>query len=148
MEMEFEAWRIYSKKNYAAEQMKQGVSAEAANADAEKSFVTKLPQGKDTPGQFIYAVVHINDGNVVGYLWWGPNPKQTDILPWIYDIEIKKEYRGKGYGRATMELALADVKAKGFDKLGLHVFGHNKVAHGLYESLGFETTNIVMQKKL
>ena len=47
-----------------------------------------------------------------------------------------------------MELAQADVKEKGFSRLGLHVFGHNKVARKLYESLGFETTNVVMSKGL
>jgi ribosomal protein S18 acetylase RimI-like enzyme len=47
-----------------------------------------------------------------------------------------------------MEWAQIDVKNKGFEQLGLHVFGHNKIARALYESLGFETTNMVMSKKL
>lgn len=148
MEMEFEAWRIYSRKNYAAEKQKEGLSAEDAKAEAEKSFAKNLPQGKDTPGSYVYAVVQASDGIVVGHLWWGPMNQGTNKVPWIYDIELKKEFRGKGYGRAAMQLALADIKAKGFLRMGLHVFGHNKVARGLYESLGFETTNVVMYKDL
>lgn len=36
----------------------------------------------------------------------------------------------------------------GMKKIGLHVFGHNKVARGLYEKLGYETTNVVMAKTI
>ena len=68
--------------------------------------------------------------------------------PWIYDIELLESSRGKGYGRATMLAAELTVKEKGYSKLGLHVFGHNKVARGLYESLGFQTTNVIMSKEL
>ncbi|KAB2854509.1 MAG: GNAT family N-acetyltransferase, partial [Anaerolineae bacterium] len=46
-------------------------------------------------------------------------------------------------------LALEDeVKKVGLDSIGLHVFGHNQSAYALYQKIGYETTNIVMAKKL
>ncbi len=38
------------------------------------------------------------------------------------------------------------AKKLGMNKIGLHVFGHNKVARRLYEQLGYEITNINMVK--
>lgn len=147
-EPEFLAWRDHSRKNYASEKEKEGLSAEDAKAEAEKSFERHLPRGKDTPDHHVYAVVGADTGEQVGVLWWGVQKHGSKSVAWIYDIEMQPAHRGKGYGRATMELALADAKAKGYDRLGLHVFGHNKVARGLYESLGFETTNVVMYKDI
>ena len=147
-EPEYLAWREYSGKNYAAEKEKEGLSPEDAKAEAEKSFARHLPQGKDTPDHYLYAMVSVDSGEQVGILWRGVQKHGSKNVAWIYDIEMQPSQRGKGFGRATMELAQADAKAKGYDRLGLHVFGHNKTARGLYESMGFETTNVVMYKDL
>lgn len=40
------------------------------------------------------------------------------------------------------------AKDLGINKIGLHVFGHNKVPRGLYEKLGYEITNITMSKTI
>jgi ribosomal protein S18 acetylase RimI-like enzyme len=40
------------------------------------------------------------------------------------------------------------VRDKGNTQLRLHVFGNNAVARALYESLGFQTTNVMMSKSL
>ncbi len=145
---DYETWKFHSRLNYAKEKEKEGLSREDAEAEAEKSFERHLPNGKDTPGHFIYAVTTIDEASVVGYLWWGLQNHGSKKVPWIFDIELKDAFRGKGYGRATMMLAETDVLAKGFDRLGLHVFGHNKVARRLYDSLGFEVSNQVMYKNL
>jgi ribosomal protein S18 acetylase RimI-like enzyme len=41
-----------------------------------------------------------------------------------------------------------EAKRLGFKKLGLHVFGHNMIARGLYEKLGYAITNLNMAKSL
>ncbi|EEL31163.1 N-acetyltransferase [Bacillus toyonensis] len=40
------------------------------------------------------------------------------------------------------------AKELGMTKIGLHVFGHNKVTRGLYEKLDYEITNIKMVKSI
>lgn len=142
---EFEHWRVASRKKYAAEKEKSGLTKEAAKAEAERSFSTLLPEGEKTPRHHIYTLVESASGEAVGTLWW--NHKE-DNTSWIYDIVLKEEFRGRGYGRATMQLAEADMRAKGVRRMGLHVFGHNLIAQNLYRSLGMEVTNLVMQKDL
>lgn len=145
-ESEFEPWKAESRRNYAMDKEKEGYSAEDAVKVADESFNRLLPQGIQTAGQHVYTV---RDGDRrVGILWWGTQKKGSKTNAWIYDIMIHESERGKGFGRATMLAAEADARSKGMSELGLHVFGHNKIARGLYESLGFRTTNVVMAKDL
>lgn len=44
-----------------------------------------------------------------------------------------------------IELKAKELRLK---EIGLHVFGHNKAARGLYEKLGYVETNIKMEKSL
>ncbi len=147
-EAEFSSWREVSKVNYAKDREKEGYTPEDARALSEKSFQSLLPEGILTKDQYLYVVCDSENSSQVGILWWGLQKQGTKFLPWIYDIAIDEHQRGKGYGKATMLAAEADVKAKGHDKLGLHVFGHNSVARSLYEALNFRITNVVMQKDL
>jgi GNAT superfamily N-acetyltransferase len=47
-----------------------------------------------------------------------------------------------------MQLAETEAKALGCTRLGLHVFAINKVAHHLYESCGYNVTDLSMVKTL
>ncbi len=147
-ETEFQSWKEKSRAHYAAEKQKQGLSEEEAKAESEASFARNLPQGRDTSNHYIYSLVIDGSGEQAGNLWWGLNKQGSQIIPWVFDIELYPQWRGQGLGRQAMELAQADVKTKGFDSLGLHVFGHNKIARELYDSLGFRTTSIWMVKDL
>ncbi|MBT3786614.1 GNAT family N-acetyltransferase [bacterium] len=62
--------------------------------------------------------------------------------------ELKGNHRGKGYGKKAMHLFEEDVKQRGVKRTGLHVFGFNKAAAGLYQSIGYEITDLSMQKEL
>lgn len=143
---QFLAWKPVSVAAYALDKEREGLSREDALANAEKSFQDLLPENERTPDQFLYAVM--DSGRRVGTLWWGARMNGSKRSAWIYNIEIEPEFRGKGFGRSTMELAQAEVKKAGITNLGLHVFGHNEIAQKLYRSLGFRTTNIIMQKEL
>ncbi len=147
-EVDFMAWREISKINYAKDREKEGYTPEDAMALSEKSFQSLLPEGVLTKDQHLYLACDSENSSRVGILWWGLQKQGTNLLPWIYDIAIDEQQQGKGFGRATMLAAEVDVKAKGHSKLGLHVFGHNKTARSLYESLNFRTTNVIMQKDL
>lgn len=145
---EFVKWKAHSFESYKKEKEKSGLSPEDAALIAERSFNSLLPKDELSENQFIYSVIEKASERVIGTLWWGLQGEGNSKSPWIYDIELKQSSRGKGYGRAAMLAVEAIVREKGYSKIGLHVFGHNKVAHGLYESLGFQTTNVVMSKHL
>src|SRR5438094_2570666 len=53
-------------------------------------------------------------------------------------IAIRDGWRGVGLGRILMERILEWMRARGFKKAELAVFGTNERARRLYESLGFE----------
>src|SRR5271165_4006003 len=74
-------------------------------------------------------------GEVVATNWighhYGPG------VSWVYGVETHAGHRGKGYGRAAMIIGAEATLAAGDAHLGLNVFGHNAVAIGMYESMGY-----------
>ena len=84
----------------------------------------------------------------IGYLWIGPDTSGNAGAWWIWDIVIDADKRGRGFGRRAMVLGEEYAQAHGAHTLGLSVFGFNKGARGLYESLGYETTSVKMLKKI
>lgn len=146
---EYQHWKITSVMNYAQEKEKgEGYSPEDAKELAENSFKRLLPEEEKTENQFLYSILENKTQSVIGTLWWGIQTLGKKKLPWVYDIILSPEHRSKGYGKSVMLLLENDVKKAGFHKVGLHVFGHNKIARSLYESLGYQMTNITMQKDL
>jgi RimJ/RimL family protein N-acetyltransferase len=61
---------------------------------------------------------------------------------------MKEEFRGKGYGAASLALLEEKARQLGKTRIALHVFGHNLRAQKLYQSAGYVTTNISMAKNL
>lgn len=144
----YAGWVEVSRAEYAKDKEKEGLSTEDAKAVAEKSFRDLLPEGPATKGQYVNSVIEKSTGQVVGYFWWGVQKQGSREVAWVYNISIDQAYRGRGWGRAAMIAGEAEVKAKGFHRFGLHVFGYNTNARNLYRSLGFEETNVVMYKSV
>lgn len=80
----------------------------------------------------------VSEGTAVGWMW-------TDIVPtanrgdepWLLNIEIDPDQRGRGLGRASIEALRRMLQAEGFTTLDLTVYGSNFVAEGLYRSMQF-----------
>ena len=60
----------------------------------------------------------------------------------IHNIEVKPEYRGKGYGSKLMELFLNEMKKRSVAEVTLEVRVDNKMASRLYEKFGFEQVSV------
>lgn len=120
-------------------------AAEEALANSKNSFNKLLYDGITTPNEYLYSI--FNDQKI-GYLWFHVDEKQTGKNAFIYDFVIFETFRGKGFGTKTLEAL--DILAKGMkiNKIELHVFAHNKTALGLYNKVGFESTDITMAKYL
>jgi ribosomal protein S18 acetylase RimI-like enzyme len=67
----------------------------------------------------------------------------TDNEGAIYGFGILPNFRGKGYGRETLSIALDILKKKQLDNIFLEVATENKNALGLYESCGFEEISVM-----
>lgn len=86
------------------------------------------------------------DQQLVGMIWIAKTSTTNPDQGYIFDFIIYEPHRGKGYGKQAMKEIEIIAKELGMNKIGLHVFGHNTIARGLYEKLGYEITNINMMK--
>jgi len=139
-------WLLWCLDDYAQDRMKSGESPELARANSEAANAKFFPGGQPLEGHLVNELVA--DGEVVGFLWIGPESPARDGAWWVWDIGVHSPHRGRGFGRAAMLLAEEEVKRRAGKELGLHVFGFNSVARGLYESLGYTPTSIRMTKPL
>lgn len=147
----FPDWREQSIEGYAADLIETGQSAEDAHRHAAQSMVEEFPENAPTPHNAVFDVVDIDDNDAgvrVGYLWVGRDNSDDERSWWVWDIVIEPEFRGTGFGRATMQLAEEYARSQGATTMGLSVFGFNHAAKGLYESLGYEVTTVKMRKSL
>jgi GNAT superfamily N-acetyltransferase len=145
-EDEYVVWRAQVPLDYAQDMVDAGMDPDAAREKAERDFPALLPDGLTTEGQDLYTVA--NDGEKVGILWVCERDVEGGRVLFIYDVRLDESQRGKGYGRAAMELAEAEAKRRGLARVALNVFGGNEVARNLYRSLGYDEIAIWMTKSV
>jgi ribosomal protein S18 acetylase RimI-like enzyme len=136
-----------STAEYIEDRVTAGDSPAQAARTAADQMEVLFPGGRPAEGQLLFAVED-DLGSTVGTLWIGPHQPADPEYFWVWDIAIDPDHRGRGFGRATMQLAEEAARSHGATVLGLNVFGHNAVARRLYESLGYETTSVSMRKLL
>ncbi|PIP94992.1 MAG: GNAT family N-acetyltransferase [Bdellovibrio sp. CG12_big_fil_rev_8_21_14_0_65_39_13] len=132
---------------YAIETAKsQEIEMEVALENSQKSFHSLLPNGLETENQFIFNIINDED-KIVGDLWLNLRGDKKRRV-YIYNIVIHEKFRGQGFGKKAMSLVEKFAQEKKCESIDLHVFGHNKTARNLYESMGFGPISIVMRKSL
>jgi ribosomal protein S18 acetylase RimI-like enzyme len=132
--------------DYAAEHVRAGNWTEfEALEKANKEIEALLPQGLKTADNFFFTLYDSNDA--IGRIWMKvkTHPSKSGF---IYEVFIEEKYRSKGYGKSLMLLLEEKARELGLQSLGLHVFGSNRVARKLYETIGYEATSMHMVKKL
>jgi ribosomal protein S18 acetylase RimI-like enzyme len=75
----------------------------------------------------------------VGSLWLALDRPGPGVV-FVYQVVVEPGYRGRGLGRAAMLLAEREAARAGRRTVALNVFGHNRVARGLYDGLGYLPT--------
>jgi RimJ/RimL family protein N-acetyltransferase len=131
-------------REYAEDHVRNGNwSAEEALERSKKEFEHLLPDGINSPYQYLYSIID-EDKNKIGVLW----VQVKDQKAFIYDFIINEAFRGKGYGKQALAALDEKLISMNVDSVGLHVFGHNIIAQELYKKSGYEITNINMRKML
>ncbi len=143
----FPAWLELSRREYETDLITAGEPADEARSSAEQTLHRIFPDHAPVHGHAVFDVVE-SAGGVVGYLWIGHGAGARDDSWWVWDVLIHPDERGKGFGRAALELAEEYARSRGARNLGLNVFGFNRAARGLYESLGYEVVALEMRKEL
>lgn len=145
---EYSFWAPRSQKGYAQDKMKANhYTEDEANAIAADDFARILPKGLESPDNYLFSARN-EAGTVLGYIWFCIRGVEHNRQAFVCDVIIEPEFRGHGHGRKIMELAEIEAKKVGAKRMGLHVFGFNTRAINLYQSLGYETTDLVMEKPL
>ena len=144
----YEDWYEYGVKAFAADKVKaHDYAPEKAMELSSESMSKGLPDGLATKDQHIFNI-HDEEGNKIGAIWFAIKQDYGKQYAFLYDIEIIENKRGLGFGRATMQEFEKKVASMGIKQIGLHTFGFNRVATGLYASLGYRVTDITMFKDI
>ncbi|WP_342598870.1 GNAT family N-acetyltransferase [Psychrobacillus sp. FSL H8-0483] len=141
---EYQKYITSAIKSYAEEKVLSGNwNQEESISKAEEEYTKLLPNGEKTESNFLYTI--LNDDKAIGVIWLAQKSEKEGF---IYDINILEKYQGFGYAKEAMKQIENVGQKLGMIKIGLHVFGHNMVARGLYEKLGYQTTNVLMEKEI
>jgi GNAT superfamily N-acetyltransferase len=143
---EFAAWLPRIRDNYAREIAEEGgYASEGAKTKAAEDMEQLFPGGRPSAEQLVFVIEA--DGGPVGELWLC---ERTDVVQqpclFVYEVHVRDDARGRGYGRAAMHFAEEEARRRGLPRVSLNVFGRNEVARGLYRSLGYEENAIAMSK--
>ncbi|AMC33841.1 GNAT family N-acetyltransferase [Janthinobacterium sp. B9-8] len=121
---------------------------EDAIEQSRNEFHTLLPQGTDTPDQYLFEIIGKDNLTTVGFIWFAVTLEKGVRIAFVYDLAIKAAHRRQGYAKRAFKAIEALVNDLGLTRIGLHVFGQNLAAQALYKHLGYEVTGINMLKKL
>jgi ribosomal protein S18 acetylase RimI-like enzyme len=87
------------------------------------------------------------DGAIAGYVKLGPvlPIAATDHVLEVKGLAVSPAHRRRGVGRALMDAAIHEAKARGARRLTLRVLGPNVDARALYAACGFEVEGVVRE---
>ncbi|MFD3700355.1 GNAT family N-acetyltransferase [Streptomyces sp. NPDC058646] len=133
-EEEYPGWYAAEEAANIADIVRAGaMTPEQAKEKSDQDFARYLPQGYLTPGHAFYVMEA--GGQAVGTGW-----VNHGFLPGVtfgFSLEVYKEHRGRGYGRAAMAVGEWATRQGGDEAMMFNVFGGNDVAMSLYDSTGF-----------
>jgi GNAT superfamily N-acetyltransferase len=145
-EAEYAPYIEYLREDYAQERATSGETPiEEERANSNKQIDELVPQGLATPNHYFWTVTD-KQGTGIGSLWVHVDPAKSRAF--IYDIALRPEHRGKGYGRQTLEVLESTMRPMGVRRIGLNVFGKNTVARHLYDTAGYYVIATAMQKDI
>lgn len=144
---EFDAFLERHIHDYAADNVRAGFwSREESLRKSREQITSLLPQGLRTRDQYLFTLY--DDEKAVGMIWFRAELDRPVKSGFVFYIEIKDEFRGKGYGKQAMYLIEEKARTLGIKQMGLHVFAYNTIARKLYEDIGYKVKSENMMKDL
>ncbi len=148
-EEEFIAYKEWMVEDYASEVSNNlRISMDEARMGATQQINSMLSQDLSTPNHFLYNIIlTTNAGETrLGYLWIIVDRQKKRCF--IADIYLHEEFRHQGWGRKVLELLETNMKEEGVNRISLSVFANNGIAQEFYIKMGYEFTDMNMQKWL
>jgi ribosomal protein S18 acetylase RimI-like enzyme len=142
----FAGYRDHLVRDYAREKDRAGAWS---SEEAPRRHVDgQLPEGTDTEGHHLYLLRDRATAEEVGIVWIAVRDSEVGRSVWVYDIQVHEPFRRRGHATRALRAIESAARDLGADSVGLHVFGHNCAARALYERLGYETTSVIMRRRL
>ena len=148
---EFRKFSKWSVKNYADNLIKSGDEKFKfkARKAAKREFLDIFSNGAYSADNYIYIVVN-EKNEKIGVIGYQKSPFEENTA-FVTENVIKKEFRGKGYGKSAFIKLQEDAREKGFLKMVLNVFKHTPVSYSMYEKNGFKVIedyggSVIMEK--
>ena len=148
-DVDFRRYMENAVEDYAQSRFKCGEEPiEESRAVAKDSYEQLLPQGIASPGQHLFCIVSADVDGPVGLVWLALREKYGVKSAYVYDLEVHRAHRGKGYARGALAGAEALAREWGAARLSLNVWKWNETAIRLYEKAGFDVMALGMTKVL
>lgn len=81
------------------------------------------------------------DESMVGFIMYCPDVETDEEgLFWIFRFMIDRRHQRMGIGEQALRLALRDIAGRGGRTVNISYVPDNKIAAGLYQRIGFQTT--------
>lgn len=145
----FPSYRDDLVRDYARNKVRAGAwSPEEAPGRAAADVDGLLANGTETEGHYLYLLRDRSTVQEVGVVWLAVLYSGVGRSVWIYDVQIHEPFRRKGHGTQALRAVEKKATELGAESVELHVFGHNPAARALYEKVGYETTSVVMRRRL
>ncbi|WP_243839442.1 GNAT family N-acetyltransferase [Rahnella sp. BIGb0236] len=136
-------------KDYAEENVTAGLwRADTALERARSSTQSALPQGIDTPDNYLYEIRAEEHSETAGYLWFANVERYGVRSAFVYELTVFPQFRRQGHAAAAFRLMEDRLRDLGSVAIELNVFASNPGAQALYASLGYVTTKMNMRKPL
>ena len=142
-------------ERFLAAQIPSFAQAKVANGDwlpeeglaaSRQAFARALPQGLETPQQYLHMLVDAASGQEVGWLWFEVRTEALHQVAYLYEITIFEPFRRQGHALAALESLDRRIRELGLNRIYLHVFTHNPGAIELYQKAGYAFTDHYMAK--
>jgi len=134
---------------YAQENVDAGRWPKAGSLTRSRSETERLlPCGIETENNHFFEIKVPDVTESVGSIWLSLENSKTTSTVFIYDLEIKPEYRRQGYAKLALKEIEDFAATHNIVNIGLHVFSHNDAAQMLYAEMGYQTVSLNMVKKI
>ncbi|TXG38856.1 GNAT family N-acetyltransferase [Seonamhaeicola maritimus] len=84
-------------------------------------------------------------GHIKAFIAYYDNDKKS-LIGYLSMLAVHPEHQNKGYGKELLNMAINNLKNKGFKNFDLEVLIENEIAIKLYQSFGFEFVNQTSNK--
>ncbi|WP_321329215.1 GNAT family N-acetyltransferase [uncultured Ilyobacter sp.] len=130
--------------DYAKEKVRVGHWQEDEAIELSKETLEKiLKDGVDTSNHYLMSAYE-DEEKKIGFIWFNIFNKSV----FINALCIYDEFKGNDYEIKVVEALEEKSYDYGAKKINLHSFGYNEGAIASYRKMGYEITDVYMNKKI